>query len=857
MSEVSYDSFTRKSSLAGNEETKNDIYLYKRHLRIIRQVSNMLVFILFFFAIFIPWWIMRRESLESIQFLSSERIIIASQNFANETQNLLMKYEIAANLISGYSTDPMIFQCTAENIQNFIYFGASVVEVLQPQPLRFYLSHPQVASCQLEFDPNNSNVFFLSMLFPYNSTHDQVRVYGSDTDFSSNRFDPSVDGIHSTYVTHNLSDFRFPQFNDQGFWSSNISRDSQFNETRILTSYFPSFLYQNDTLVNSSLGGVTLKNSDIVAAYSGLPSPEGSQYILLDQNSRIIIERENGALYPSIINDNVPHFPAIEDSPNPIWRGLQDTISNLTDGVIMNININESMYFIIKRTIRTNTRLSVDFIMLYGLDDVNDQILIPISYMIIILLVVIAVSMFILSFFLNQNRKKKEKRLSRPLISEEVERIINSGTIGEAIYGLRQLEMSTPEEIMMNKVIDFSVINMAKNPRHLFSVAYSSESNCEFCKYLNAEPFKPIHMNAYSNETRSMRKFSQQPSAYLNSRQSSKNNFSQTNPFSTWQNLTFNKIRNEIHAKNSIDIEIDIEKLIVFRFIEFINDKELFFVEIDPDKLMEFAIYFTHKINKNLYKTFYSLNIFCYLFNLDFGEWIENRIDTFVLIFCIFVRDILNIPDNEEINYFDESEIDAFKKSLVINDRFSIIRRKLKILKKLLRKFLMTGDNEGYKYLKNLVFEIFESCDSSNHFEIFGEFKNRIESPEFSVTNDVNDKLLFMKFIFIFTDYSHFFCEPEDFDIVFDEVSQIIFTTDELENEYFIWDYHFEICDKLVAPFVTVLSSLCNVDILNEHLNRNLDLIHQKCSVGLIQTNISNYKSDDDDTDIDYSSDSI
>ncbi|OHS96323.1 hypothetical protein TRFO_09949 [Tritrichomonas foetus] len=885
MSEISYDSITRKES--STSETEDDVYIFQRRLTVVKNFSHLLMFILFFLAIVIPWWITRDESLKSFKFLSAERVTMSSQGFANATQNLMMKYEIASELLASIASDPSICSCSREHIFNFIKFGETMNEVLSPRPYRFYLGNNYTASCQLEFDENDKKKFKLYMVFPYNETIDQVRIFNETENFQNGDFDMFNGGIFERFISQDESGFRYTVMHNQGYWSSSLALFGGQDDPRTMTSFYPVNFEPNDA--PATLCGVTILNTDLVSVYQELPSPENSRWLLLDENLRMIIDREHGALYPDSIESLNPTYPYVENASNELWREASQYIDDLEDGKILLIVINDSVYHMIRRSIRTKAKLTFNFIMLFGLENFTLKVIIPTTHIIIGIIVVLGVVIFLISFIQIQNKHKRDSKLAKPLISEEVERILNSGSIGEVIYGLRQLEMSTPEEIMMNKVVDSVVCNIAKPSNRLFSVSTNTQTKtCEFCRFLKPEIIKKSHYSTsnstYSStlpsntnlnnnnsnnniddsfqhnyeqvirfENNNIEKYNY--NFYRNCEINHQNNLTvpdkddknnEADPYYTWKNLTFERMKKDIQMKSSRNLSIHIDKCIVYKFIEFLNDKQLFFIEFDPDKLIEFAIFFTKKMNKNPYKTLESINLLNQLFLHDFGQWIVNKLDMFALIFSVLIRDIENFSIQEQ-----QKLLKCDDKEFLLNDSVSRGLRTMKIVKILLNSFIPINQNDTksdnnnhtgempsdiktdsnnavFSYFMNRVETLFQSCEIAYHFEIYGEFKNRIESPEFSATNNPDDLILFMKSIFVFLDYSRYFTEEDTFDNVFEELNKILFTEEEKSKDHFVWSYHFEILDKFVSPYAFVLSNLVHIEWLHERLLSNTENILKK-----------------------------
>lgn len=961
------------------------------------SITVTVIFILFFLAIAVPWAIARSESLKSAKSLSSERLLATASSYTLAIRNLFSRYEMSVEQLARLAIMPQYLYCDVQHISEFIQFGRTVSEILYPKPYRFYLAHNNTASCLLGFDKVNSNRFTLYMMTSHNSTHDKVQLYTqADTDV----LDPNSGTIHQ-YILINESDFRF-QFDststkELSYWTSNTMNFGFRADNRTL-----SYIYLvNSTITseNSTKGGMSILNSELMEVYEGLPTPDSVKWAFLDEDLGMIITREFGAVYPISGHNGALDYPPISQAANPLWRKAGEYFDKVKQDETILIDIDDQEYYLTKTIIHSNAKLPFNFLMLYGLDEIVTDTLRPFNILLLILLVIIAIVTFLQLLLQKKNKDHKEERLSRPSPSktaqEEYEKNSNSGILGDVIYELRQLELQTPEEVMMNKLVDTACSSFAKTKRRIFSVTNNSShtTNCKFCRFLNGEAYtgnersfshhhhllftrchfhhwhqfqnvnliaeneinKDLIFHDYRDEEFGRDGISESvTNTNMNSlpnipnflpfqyhQQSSQQKPTTPNdevePFKTWEILTLNRLPTKLgHNQQPIG------KRIMFEFIQFLHEKQLVFIDIDPDQLIHFAFDFIKNYCKMPEATLQGLTTLNYLFHLEYNIWVENKVDFLALLLLMLVKDIelltsdeerdilkkeqkrrkklsherekriraqrqtstpllldqilnqhdmlinepnnlpqLELPNNNnnlfgglnnnensvltpidqndnvenmeidgtqnnqqqnetdssDFNHSEDDEIDETTDEfyrhfcLPLYDLFSIRRRQMDIFQVLLSNYITYNDcSFNHVYLKQRMRRIYETCHISNHFETFGEFQNRIESPEFSVTNNCEDLDIFLRAVYVYLDYSCYWCDLSAFDEVFGEYNQKIFTKDELMNDKFVWNYHLTIIDKIVEPFTQVFMTLCPINDLKQKLNMNIQQMQNKQS---------------------------
>lgn len=126
-------------------------------------------------------------------------------------------------------------------------------------------------------------------------------------------------------------------------------------------------------------------------------------------------------------------------------------------------------------------------------------------------------------------------------------------------------------------------------------------------------------------------------------------------------------------------------------------------------------------------------------------------------------------------------------------------------------------DNNSYIYFSSSVKQIFLLIQDFKMFQLLGEFRVRIESPEFSIFTDINDKYLFFSALIKFCQFGVYCQDMEMMQFLVQNINNVVFSHGERENRLLLAEYHFESSSKLATYWLNCFSQF--VPMKKEKMN--------------------------------------
>lgn len=130
------------------------------------------------------------------------------------------------------------------------------------------------------------------------------------------------------------------------------------------------------------------------------------------------------------------------------------------------------------------------------------------------------------------------------------------------------------------------------------------------------------------------------------------------------------------------------------------------------------------------------------------------------------------------------------------------VKNKTELTKKKRKK---NKDNFWY-FWKTLKKIMFKTCIKNKLFDLLGAICVRIQSPYLDIHNDYGDKLYFMISVLKLCEMSAYWSPIEIMEKAIEIENHILFTNEEISDKYFISSFHLEYCQKIVMPWVKMLS---------------------------------------------------
>ena len=799
-----------ETSSASSNET--NLPLYSQRKSLIDVIFNTISYLLILFASVSIFFNVRATSLSSAYYLNDEHIVAHSLSFAYSINEQLIRYEISAKFIGLLSLSSNIVMCDVDHMFFFKKICDSI-NSFTPRPYRYYLSHDNIGSCQLEYNYENMTFFDLYYYFPYNETHDQIKHYNENTDFKS--WDPDSEGTFISFVTREESDFRYNNREERQtqYWTPGIAQFGGQTDTRVFTNIYPAW-ENNQKLV--SLAGTSVYMVELYDMLMTRTQAPYSHFVITDSNYNVLIENEIGAVWPLYVNVTLPIFPSLRELNKTIWNEVADYI-NLTELEIDQTQISNisfldeagnndiKQYMIIKRVLQTRSEQEFYLIMLFELNPVITKVYYDISLLFLFLAfgAVIVISIYkVISLKIEQNQTSKLLKKSTEGKNIQLFNLkIFDGTLSKAIERLRRVELSYPEDSMLNKTLDTAINELARNKDEIFNVEYknsSSKSNsqhghCEFCSYLNPnENFQSV-----SHRKNSHKKISS--NGILS--------------YGLWDTL----IKAQVDKQNYLNdrlYESNPRSFLIRMFTKLIFEEKLYFNDLDPDLVITFVIIYISSNQSQIenfqhfiYNKIESLRMIIDLLKGPFNNWIPSKLHFFAVAFAKVVQ--RNFPHST--NIINTPTIDSY----FYNDGDYILTN--------FHKYLTIENREFDFIVKTLLNE----TTNEQKLATFGEFYNRVQSPSFFLNENIKDEILFLKVLFNICDFSAYFIGM-DGNKCFTEINNSLFSPSELKDSNFIYKFHLEFAEKILKEWLKLLCILSNMNVYEDYLNSTIDFFKEK-----------------------------
>ena len=202
-----------------------------------------------------------------------------------------------------------------------------------------------------------------------------------------------------------------------------------------------------------------------------------------------------------------------------------------------------------------------------------------------------------------------------------------------------------------------------------------------------------------------------------------------------------------------------------------------------------------------------------------FKTWIKNKIDFLAIYFTsmIYFIDNESIEENLALNEQTRIQIKA------LTDDYSKFHRKKEFLLDVFAEFFPgIEEQEVFIYFRSIVSKLLLNIQDFRLFELLGEIRVRIESPDFSVFNDDNDKILFFSALIKLCHFGAYFHEEETMKYLVNIMNQTIFTAEEIEDKLFVSEFHYENSSKLAMLWLKIFTNFVDMNEKVEHLDKSI-----------------------------------
>ena len=809
----SFDSSTRYSRKGNNSDEQNvSIVPIKFRKRIIQRVVFTITFFFIGFLFIQPWMMLRIAAKNSFDEVLVKRFIEISQSYNSTISHFLSRYLVAAKFMSGIMNDPEMIRCEMGYLSKYVRVANLAHNNLDPPPHYMYMWQKD-KFCQIMWD-NNSNDFRLSYLSQLTPDSYESILFRSEDDFQS----PPEPTIVNSSMNLNFTSVKVAG------WSTRTSFVDDGDPNSDLTALSPNVLDDNETF---GVIGIAISIVTISDNLKLIQNSFDSKYVLLNRDNEVMIDDVGGNHLPIFINQTgYQHYVPISEF-NSFWSYINaaGSLTNLTK-----IEINESEFMAIKIPLSPMGIDLFSLILVFSINQISQMQLLLGSVVFIAAFIIMGILYIVVLILLRRNSRNKKKKLSKITPKNQLLKygiVPQYGKIGNAIQRLRNLQLRFPKKEMFNKVMDEAIANLAEQRKRRFSVALD-ETDCEFCKHLTIPP--TINISSYVHRPA----------------------FKAWKPYRTSQ-FGFYKGLGELYFDWDAHINAPAKELLRL-MVSIIEEEDLVFAEFDPDSLMLFMQHITTKCSKDNVRTAHELLCLKYLLSNFFQGWISNKIDRFILYMASFLyntdssvafdaieddeftqatEEVWTNRDNQgsddDINTissnndeYDDDETNLKMYLTAFQDKQSAISRNVDFILSLLEIFVPTTSQslQLVTYFKESLSEIMYDVQDSTQFELLGEFSSRVESSEFSVSSDPDDRLLFMKALIMLCHFCPYWSDVSTMVKATERLNFAVFGSNDNEN---IAEFHYEHATKIVAPWISIFVNFAPMDQVLENFYTNIN----------------------------------
>lgn len=739
-------------------------------------MTILVTFTLLVVAIFEPWARVRDTTTKVVERLSCSHLLAYTKAFNIAGSQFLTVFEAMSFHLASLSDR---IRCDQENVWRFIMYCRTVNAKIPEAANEFVLMHSDGGYCKLI--PNANDLSKFQLLYLHNGN--QLKRYTETVDFV--QWDPEKQG---TFVK---------TMDWQEIWNVYLSEGTNVTWTQkpVLESGVPSIGLTtpvvNGDAVETLLAVLTpskslwkkLEESNAVGAFN---------YAVLNRDNTVVVEKNIHTVNSTVI-DGVEVFPKLSEIGVELWEVLEPHVSLIPENSTEEILIGEDRFLVTIREFESAVPDSFKAILVVNLSATLESAFWSSSHIQVLSFVLVCAVCVVSRYVQKRNRKKKEEKLNRepPSVWDPMAVCASCGSLANGIFRLRNLEVAYPEEIVLNKVIDNAVLNLAQPRERMFSLALTRDCNCPFCRQILECGDVDLP----------------QPSSDL---------------YSAWAKISFPSIA--LVTDIAIDvphIEADPVRSLVIISARFIADHELAFLDFDPDLMINFITEFA---NTCVPFPEHKAHMICHLYQLlsgPFRYWLQNRIDILCVFFAALVKD-MSLATAYEMMDSDNCDV-ILAHPEVFSDVVSEVQREGLLALNIFRKFVPKSPEKSVlvDYFESTVLDILFSINDRNQFLLYSEFHARVQSPEFSVHADPVDRLLFMKAIVAFCDLCPYWSDQATMIRLLDQMRDSVFTPEESSDEYFVCLWHSEVSNKIVGSWMAILTTFYPLEDIRTNFEHN------------------------------------
>lgn len=750
---------------------------YQERTQVVHNASLFIGFILLLFGLFYPWAHTRNTGYASETNIHKLLLKQQTQQLAIEFNNTLNTFKMITRFIVRLTQKPIFLDSNLDHIQRFIKLTSSSFNFIQPKPRRFILGK----GYDFYFEVLYNSYTDYECRYLYKTVSDGksqyiLKQYNQFIDYSN--FSQIFESEGTVLETFTESPINYPAIqsnvNNYHLWKTLLRKKVQdFDEFFYLSIVDPT---SNDSFYSISTVSPLYFQEVLNSILNFTPF---HQYYVLDQENKIIFSNEknsNETLYLS----------------NDTFMSYAYSIAENDTDAVSEFEYNDIKYIVKITPLMINNHKYATILMIFSLDEAIEDNFKSSTNNFLITISIEGILYFFTVWFLKHNERKtgsNDLQISTPSDSCSSDDILqNCGTIGSTINNLTALRIKYSDEIVLNKVIDNVVNNLAKQPtRHYFGLTDSSSSqNLSFCENLLKEsPVEDI------------------PDSKFNS------------SFSFWRKISLSgfkrypKLNEPLeNLKFNIEAHMQQPRQQLFSLLLTIMDQDnLVFEKIDPDwmvsKLYDFS-FNRCKVPITAANTIYNTY---YLTHKSLKDFTLSRIDL-----LSFYTVILFAYSGYETSCFEGHEM-----SEPITQMEKIIPGFTEHFQSYIDKI---PNDPFFMYIQYMVLGLANNLDEKKQLDTLGQFRIRIEEKDFSTDNNIENRLLFMKVLLRFCLFSPYWSSVETMEEIMKEAPSLMMPNleQEIDDIQFISSYQYYISTSIVYLWINVFQCL-KIELTKIHEN--------------------------------------
>lgn len=801
----SFDSGTRPSeSKTLRSRKKDNMILYKQKTKQLENIVYLISFLVFVVVILYPYFQSRSDAYDSVNDLLLNYFVIHANAMTELIGGIFMKYEMILQFMLRLTADPPFIDLVSERIIQLIKFAQITHASLSPCPSTFTLQIDNQGYCQISFRDDSSSVYNLtfleiednkSCLYTFRSSEINSSDWHTILPYTQAKSIVCYDFEYNLTLLGIAPENRSEWINMYPL----VSPRDNVPELMCMSSI------RDKQSGDSNFGAISINMDNIRSITQEFITLDGSKFAILNFDSGVLTESSHGNYFPIARDENnLPIYPLLKDI-GPFWAEVTKYLENISIHEVRSVTINETEYYLIVSAVKSNDKSTHHFVMALNRDSAVRDAYHGTTVLFIIFLVMLMIIFSLSRYGVMHTHKIKDQKLSLKqksyLINHDT--IEDCGVIGRSIAKLRQLELLYPEEILLNKVFDASIMNLSEHTSCLYlPVEDINKITCGFCDKLAHQPEKIIEND-------------------------------ENTPFNVWSTFSYNLINGDFEYPKRFRysfFETEPQKKLIKLTISIITQQQLLIRSIDPDALLRFL---SHYINSFCRDPALSANVIYRIHSLitgSFRNWIASKVDMLALYIVAIVRntDFQQVIDSyeEELMEADDPNhpVNMIKKEIIaFQDEYSVAERKAQFVLSLMKQFLTDQEDEILAHFYNTINNLLFDTSDKELFRILGKFRVRIESPNFSVTHNMNDRLLFMEALIKFCEFAPYFEKESTMIKGALHLEAIQFSAEDLENRQLCAEYHYEKASKIVMTWLKVFTLFNPLEKYHKHLEHNIE----------------------------------